>query len=470
MLKISLELIENLNNSGIRYVHWKGSNHFEDGFNGNGDVDLLVHEDDRESLHRIFAKLGFLNPDTQKYSQRDFIEDWIGMDRQTGTLVHIHLHFKVVFGDSFLNQFTFKYYNLSFDNFVERNGCRLQNPSLEMLILMCRVYTKSLTEKEKIKKNLDYLKQLADKKSFSDMCSLCGIDAEKADILFDTITDSGFNFKGAESIVGSLYETNIKNASAELLKRKIQYAIYKRRKKKSFSRFVKKAFKNGGIKIAFLGQDGAGKTTVATEITEWFRFKLEARNFYLGSGDNYFSIQKSIMKKLPKKKNGIIKIFSAVLTVSNLKQNARYTYKTIKNAEKYCRRGGVAVFDRYPQTRFAGINDGAKIRENCIKKADNPVLKKLLLPFAVTEERYLKKAEAISPDVVIKLMLSPEESMRRKPQENYEAVKRKHEIVKVLEFPDSQVYTVDVTQSYDNEIIEIKNIIWENLLKNENVN
>lgn len=466
MLGISRELLDSLNSGGVRYLHWKGNNHFEDGLNGNGDVDLLVHFDDREKLYGIFKRLGFLNPHTQKFSYRDFIEDWIGMDRQTGTLVHIHLHFKVVFGDSLLNQFTFKNYELCFENYIERDGCHLQNPSAELLILMCRVQSGALVKKEKIRENLDYLMSVIDKKDFTDICLKFGLDEKQAELLLGTVKDGAFDFSGAEAAVKSLYELNVSSAQTALLKRKIQYKLYKKNKKKSVSRFMKKALKNGGIKIAFLGQDGAGKTTVTSDIIEWLRFKLEARNFYLGSGDNYFSVQKKILRAMPKKKNAILKIIASVLAVSDLKHNAKYVYKTVTKAEKYTRNGGITVFDRYPQTQFAGINDSAKIREAYIKKADNPLLKKLMVPFARSEEKYIEKAAKLCPDVVVKLMLSPEESLRRKPQEKYEIVKRKHEIIKALQFDSAQVYTVDVTQKYEDEITEIKNIIWDNLIKN----
>ncbi|MCQ2480265.1 MAG: hypothetical protein MJ120_06435 [Clostridia bacterium] len=465
MLKISKQLLNSLNNSAVRYLHFKGNNHFLDGFNGSGDIDLLVHEADKETLYSIFKSLDFINPETQKYSHRPFIEDWIGFDSETGTLIHVHLHFSVVFGNGLLNEYTFNFTDLCFENCIERENCKIQNPSLELLILMCRVYTGALNKKEKIKKNLDYLMSVFDKADFINICRQCGVDSEEAGILTGSVKSDGFDFTKAGSVIEKLYSLNIKNAPLVLFKRKVQYKLYKKFKKKALARFTKKALKNGGIKIAFLGQDGAGKTTVTNDIVEWLRFKLEARNSYLGSGDNYTSIQKKILKAMPKKKNPALKVIAAVLVVSDLKRNARYTLKTIKKAEKYSQNGGIAVFDRYPQLSFMGINDGPKIRENYIKKADNALVKKLMLPFAKKEEKYLKKAVELCPDTVIKLMLSPEESIRRKPQENYEMVKRKHEIIKALEFPKSSVYTVDVTQKYDAEIIEIKNIIWQNLVK-----
>ena len=87
------------------------------------------------------------------------------------------------------------------------------------------------------------------------------------------------------------------------------------------------------------------------------------------------------------------------------------------------------------------------------------------MPLAKAEERNIKKIVEHQPDVVIKLLLPPEESIRRKPQENLDAVREKHEIVKSLKFVNSDVYTIDATMPFEEELVLIKNIIWQHILK-----
>ena len=64
-------------------------------------------------------------------------------------------------------------------------------------------------------------------------------------------------------------------------------------------------------------------------------------------------------------------------------------------------------------------------------------------------------------------MLSPEESIRRKPFESLDAVTLKHEVTQQLQFPNSAVYTVDATQDYQQEIIFIKNKIWKVIIRDQ---
>lgn len=97
----------------------------------------------------------------------------------------------------------------------------------------------------------------------------------------------------------------------------------------------------------------------------------------------------------------------------------------------------------------------------------NKFFNTLFSPLANVEEKYINKILSYSPDIVIKLMLPPEESLRRKPEENYNDVKEKHDIIKTLSFNHSAVYTIDATMPYEQEIILIKNIIWDTLIRRQ---
>lgn len=219
-----------------------------------------------------------------------------------------------------------------------------------------------------------------------------------------------------------------------------------------------------GVLIAFLGQDGAGKSTVTDDIVKWLNWKIEARKFYLGSGEHYFSWQKKI-KKIIHSSNPLLKILDGMLAVSDAKSLAKHSYKTLLKAKHYCRKGGIAIFDRFPQVQFVGINDGPKIRSNYLTKVTSPIIRGIVNHYAAIEEKYLKKASLIIPDLVIKLILPPEVSIQRKPQEDLENVKQKHEIIKSLEFPGSEVHVVDATMNYQLEMILIKNCIWDKIVE-----
>jgi thymidylate kinase len=216
--------------------------------------------------------------------------------------------------------------------------------------------------------------------------------------------------------------------------------------------------------IAFLGQDGAGKSTVTTDLEKWLRWKMEARRFYLGSGEHYMSWEKRMLIKLSGKRSFFIRKIKTCLQLMKYIRISKNVLKTILRARRYADNGGIALFDRYPQTIVYGINDGPKIRELYAKSVHNSFLKSLVLLCAQIEEKNLKKAAMLSPNMVIKLFLPPEESIRRKPHENMEVIKRKHQIIKMLMFDGSETHTIDATKEYDKELLEIKSVIWAHLI------
>ena len=152
----------------------------------------------------------------------------------------------------------------------------------------------------------------------------------------------------------------------------------------------------------------------------------------------------------------------AVLVAKNRLDVARRTYKVVVHSEKYRCRGGIPLFDRFPQTQFEGIYDGPKIANQYRNTGLDYILVKLM---ARREQRFIEKTQQYQPKLVFKLMLSPEESIRRKPHENLAVVKQKHEITKQLQFPNSIIHMIDAEQDYQQELLMIKREIWNTIMR-----
>ena len=137
--------------------------------------------------------------------------------------------------------------------------------------------------------------------------------------------------------------------------------------------------------------------------------------------------------------------------------------RKVRQAKKYVNKGGIALYDRYPQLQFPGIYDGPKIRH--MYNNYNGLLGIIVNYYAKKEECNIQKISNYAPNIVFKLVLPPEESIRRKPFESFNLVKRKSEITDALSFPTSQVYVIDATQDYASELLKIKKYIWDSFLK-----
>lgn len=485
MLEISKKLFDSWNNNNLNYCHWKSNEHLSEGLDGITDLDVLLDADHKQIGHKLLKKCQFLSCCSQFGSRYPNVEDWLGFDCETGKLVHLHLHYKMITGHKGMKEYTLPWSDevLLTKVMDECTGVYVADPNYEILTLYTRFGLKAHYKqikkarignfcigKDNIKE-ITYLKERIDWIRVADIIKkYFGSDSDSFLQLMkkDVITGSDF------LLIRKLAEKNFRNcrrySSLGVFCRTLVYhsaghfqALIKRMGRLPITR--KTPISSKAPIIAVLGQDGAGKSTVVKDIRKWLSWKLDICQFYLGSGDHYQPWEKRMQSCLHGSNNPCAKLIRKWLPFLYLSKLGKYVYKTVVKANKYAHKGGIVLYDRYPQTEYVGINDGPKIRTSIMQHVNGGLLYILANHYAKKEEKYLRKATLYSPDVVIKLMLTPEESIRRKPHENYEAVKEKHEIIKSLKFDNAAVYTVDATQAYDNEIIEIKNIIWQNILK-----
>ncbi len=213
-----------------------------------------------------------------------------------------------------------------------------------------------------------------------------------------------------------------------------------------------------GFIIAFVGQDGAGKTTISNIMIERLKKNNDVKSMYLGSGENYSSLIKTFYKSMEKRHNhSFIKEISGMLFYL---QVAKRCATKANKSKKMVQNGTIIFWDRCPQIQFVGINDGPKI-ESKFGKSKN-FLTRLIYPYFQKKEMYhLKNAVKVQPDIVVKLHLSVEESMRRKPDNDINKMKKKHTIVETLKFPNSEVIDIDANQPIEQEISQIYTYIEE---------
>lgn len=483
MHNISRDLFSAWNKANLSYCHWKSNEHLQPGLDGKTDLDVLLSRDDKREGINILHKLEFLQVKSQFGSRYPNVDDWIGFDKETGNLIHLHLHYELVTGHKGMKEYELPWADLALKTRVlyKEFDVYIMEPNLELVTLYTRIGLKAdfktISKCRKgnyklsgdTKQEIDWLKERVDMRKVKHLVDTFYND-RAATVL--EIIDKPF-FEASDLLkLRTITEVSFKNNSRikhfVRLREKV-FFTYKRwgqRVEELFHPVISKKvpISGYGISIAFLGQDGSGKSTVTSEIRNWLSWKLDARRFYLGSGDEYYNPwQKRLIKRI-NNNNKLYKLLRIWLSFSYQLASAKYVRKTIKRAASYSSNGGVALFDRYPQIEYQGINDGPKIRTMLLPRVPKK-LKWLAVIFVKWEERILATAVRKSPDLVFKLILSPEESRRRRPDDNIEIIKRKHDIVKTLKFPLSTVIEVDAEQKYEKEILSIKNAIWQQLLK-----
>ena len=481
MLNISKNLFSAWNKEDLLYCHWKSNEHLLPGLDGTTDLDVLLSRDDKETGEAILRTLDFLKCKSQYGSRYPGVDDWIGFDKETGALIHLHLHYGLITGHKGMKEYSLPWTELALKTRTlnEEYGVYMMEPNLEMVTLYTRIGLKAdfknlircrigkFNFPKDVKREINWLKERIDKEKVRRLLDI--FYGHKSDVIFRIMEKDNIDATAYRTLRTITEKNFITYSRIKYIRRirEISFVLYQKFLKGYIQLFrpvmSKKVPASGtGLIIAFLGQDGAGKTTVTNDLMKWWRWKLDVRYTYLGSGENYFSWRKRLLKILPN--NILFKIPRAWLGFTKYTKLANDVLKDIKTGEEYASKGGLQIFDRYPQVEYPGISDGPKLRKHYYDKVPR-VLRPLLLFCINKEEKILSEASAHHPDVVIKLILPPEESIRRKPQENLDAVIKKHEIIKSLKFEGSEVYTIDATMPYDEEILMIKNIIWQHIQK-----
>lgn len=484
MLNISKELFTAWNDAKLLYCHWKSNEHLLPGLDGETDLDVLLSRDDQQEGESILQKLEFLQVRSQSGSRYPDVEDWIGFDKTTGALIHVHLHYGIITGHKGMKEYSLHWADMALRTRIlnEEYGVYIMEPSLELVTLYTRIGLKAdfktlsncrkgiYSLSKETQKEIDWLKERADISKVAHLVRnfYNEEDSTVLEIINKENIDSSDLLK-LRKIAEAKFRNNSRIKYFVRLREKL-FFVYKKwgqRVEEFFHPvFSKKVpYSEHGISIAFLGQDGSGKSTVTTDIRKWLSWKLDTRRFYLGSGDEYYNPwQKKLLKRIKNKKNIFLKLLKIWLPFSYQLASAKYVNRTIKNANSYTLKGGIALFDRYPQIEYPGINDGPKIRTMLLPRVPRG-LKWLAVLYVKREEAILSRAVSCSPNLIFKLILSPEESKRRRPDDNIDIIRRKHNIVKSLMFSSSVVREIDAEQPYEKEILLIKNEIWQHLLK-----
>lgn len=502
MLEICKKLFDLWNGEGVRYCHWKSNEHLEEGLNGKTDLDVFVLPQDKEKAESGLAANSYIKFTPQKGARYPKVDEWIGFDHDTGALIHVHLHYQIITGTRFNKEYVFPIDELmiSTRRLHPETGVYVAAPELEIIVLYSRIALKATDKKhiapgDDYEREIEYLKASLDSGLVLENCEqlMKGAGKEFAEL----IDKQGLT--SAEWIrvyrIASCWLKRYRKYSRLRVRcryryyylRNVRNSVFKKRFGKIF--ITKKTLPERGRSICFIGADGSGKSTVSSDIKKWLSWKIDARRFYLGSGEHYTSpIKKLIAFGASKKtapssagasqgggqsrgqgnakqklglKRRLLRSLNRLLQSIYLKQIAVRSYKELKKAQKYVRKGGIALYDRFPQTQFAGIYDGPKIAVRYLENGGGLFIRML----ARREERAIKKAQRYQPDLMFKLVLPPEESIRRKPDHTIEEVRPKAEITGKLVFERSETHEIDATRPYADELLTIKRYIWSELCK-----
>ena len=129
---------EALDAAGVVYCQWKGHWKRTRWESGAGDVDLLVDPAWAERLNTVLARLGFKLAAPPPEAQFPGTSSWIGYDAGNGSLVHVHLHRRLIVGGYWTTVYRLAMERAVLETAVPRQPFPVPAPELEFIIFVLR--------------------------------------------------------------------------------------------------------------------------------------------------------------------------------------------------------------------------------------------------------------------------------------------------------------------------------------------
>lgn len=482
------QLFDELNRRGVRYCHFKSNSHLVAGLEGVTDLDLLFDGQQVELIEEILARHGFKRFPAHPSRRYPGVEDFFGVNEDTGRLLHLQVHYRMIVGERF-----YKNYRLPWEQEIlasrtldEPTGVFVANPALEWLLLVCRAALK-VRWRDRVGARLGSRRgeaygMLQEHRWLSHRAEIAApveiaerlLGARVATLVERALAEDLAShrltaLRGALLASPAVYRGHRPSvALGRRLSREARWFIGGVNRRYVHSAFAySRSSPSGGTVLALIGSDGSGKSSVTSTLHSWLAGKVDVLPVYFGSGAGRSSILRWPLKQAlsvvrrrpspsqidsPARRERELSL-SRVIWALTLAHEKRSKLRRVERARE---RGFVVVCDRYPQTDVAGVSDGPLLG----RWKESPSRPRRAL--ARWEEGVYELAAVIAPDLVIRLQVTPDTAKARRPEDNPAELTFRTQLVDGLAFETSRYGVVDVDANRDLEsvVLDVKRRLW----------
>ncbi len=481
-----LEVLNEFHRQQVSYCYWKSSRRLHPVFAGEGDIDLLVARKDQHRVQVILAERDFKLFPSVADRDHPATLSFLGYDERGGQLIHVHLHLQLIIGERLLKNYRIPWEEMLLTRAILHPTLpiRILDPTSEAVLLVVRAclelrrldpMTLCVWQATTRKFALDR----AELAALVDRTTLRDLAAELlSDDLADLVAEAFYDEQPLETQIrlrrrirnhcAAYRSYNAVEARMRSAWRALLWVAGSLNKRVLHApRPWNRRAPGGGCMVAMLGVDGSGKSTSVATMRAWLGSKVDVVPIYFGTGDGRPSLllrpfklmMPLIMRVLKSKPKGashgkisgpapgllyslLLMVWAVAVAVDKRKKLAA--------ARRGINRGLIVLADRYPQNQILGFNDG-------------PLLTRLtVVPHWLRrfEGAAYALARRLPPDLVIKLVVTPETAARREPEMDPAIIRERIAALQRLEFPRARVVCVDAERPLGEVIRAVKHEIW----------
>ena len=104
-LNLVRDLVDEFRKAGVEFCHWKSNAAIALSEAGINDLDLMINEEDGPPARRVLHSLGFVRAIVPRSRRVPNLTDYFGLDLDSGRLVQVQLHDKLILGDDMTKSF-----------------------------------------------------------------------------------------------------------------------------------------------------------------------------------------------------------------------------------------------------------------------------------------------------------------------------------------------------------------------------
>lgn len=461
-------LAKTLEESGVPYCQWKGHWSAHRWAAGLGDVDLLVDHDARVQFRTLVADLGFKPALLPGERQLPGVESYLGYDPAVPRLLHLHVHYRLVIGDFWKTTYRIPVERAVLGTAGAGTLFRVPDPTFQFVVFVIRMVLLQQGRpllalgtrwRRSIQIQLNNLEGLTERQALATVLSryLPSIDLS----LFDRCVASLRGECGA--MERALLPDQLHRRLQPYARRPPVAALLSAAAEKltplSFHRSFfdeRMRLAGGGMVVALVGGDGAGKSTSAAELAGWLAPVLATKRAHLGhpprslftlAVGGALKIEQWLNHQLRRQSNGVshLELLRYVCT-------ARDCYHLYQRVHRFAAGGGIAICERYPVPQVP-THVGPSIPALL---PDKPTT--LALLFRAAEAGYYRRI--LAPDALYVLRLEPELAVLRKPEEPANYVRARVRAACEADWSGSSAQVVDASRTFPEVLNDLKSRLW----------